>query len=46
MNKFDTFALNKQIIKALDYAKIINPTPIQNKIIPLIIRKSDVLGVA
>ena len=46
MNKFGTFALNKQIIKALDYAKIINPTPIQNKIIPLIIRKSDVLGVA
>ncbi len=46
MNKFDTFALNKQIIKALDYAKIINPTPIQNKIIPLIIKKYDVLGVA
>ncbi|OUU63722.1 MAG: hypothetical protein CBC22_00285, partial [Alphaproteobacteria bacterium TMED62] len=46
MNKFDTFALNKQIIKALDCAKIIKPTPIQNKIIPLIIKKSDVLGVA
>ena len=46
MNKFETFALNKQIIKALDFAKIINPTPIQNKIIPLIINKSDVLGVA
>ena len=46
MNKFGTFTLNKQIIKALDYAKIIKPTPIQNKIIPLIIRKSDVLGVA
>ena len=30
----------------MDYAKIINPTPIQNKIIPLIIRKFDVLGVA
>ena len=39
MNKFETFALNKQIIKALDFAKIINPTPIQNKIIPLIINK-------
>ena len=46
MNKFETFALNKQIIKALDFAKIINPTPIQNKIIPLIINKTDVLGVA
>ena len=33
-----------QIIKALDFAKIINPTPIQNKIIPLIINKTDVLG--
>ena len=46
MNKFETFALNKQIIKALDFAKIINPTPIQNKIIPLIINKTDLLGVA
>ena len=25
MNKFDTFALNKQIIKALDYAKLLTP---------------------
>ena len=33
MSKFEQFALNKQIIKALDYAKFIEPTTIQNKII-------------
>ena len=46
MNKFEQFALNKQIIKALDYAKFLEPTIIQNKIIPLVKKKLDVLGVA
>ena len=46
MNKFEQFALNKQIIKALDYEKFLEPTIIQNKIIPLVIKKLDVLGVA
>ena len=46
MSKFKQFALNKQIIKALDYAKFIEPTTIQNKIIPLVNQKQDVLGVA
>ena len=46
MNKFEQFALNKQIIKALDYAKFLEPTIIQNKIIPLVSKKLDVLGVA
>ena len=46
MSKFEQFALNKQIIKALDYAKFIEPTTIQNKIIPLVNQKQDVLGVA
>jgi len=46
MNKFSNFALNKQILKALDYAKFLEPTIIQNKIIPLVSKKLDVLGVA
>ncbi len=46
MNKFKNFALNKQIIRVLDHINIINPTPIQEKIIPLIKEKIDVLGVA
>ena len=36
MNKFQEFALNKQIIKALDYAKFVEPTLIQSKIIRII----------
>ena len=46
MNQFERFALNKQIIKALDYAKFIKPTDIQSRIIPLVNNKLDVLGVA
>ena len=46
MNKFSNFALNKQILKALDYAKFLEPTIKQNKIIPLVSKKLDVLGVA
>ena len=46
MNNFEKFALNKQIIKALNIVKFIEPTPIQNKIIPLVKENSDVLGVA
>ena len=46
MNKFSNFALNKQILKALDHAKFLEPTIIQNKIIPLVSKKLDVLGVA
>tara|TARA_B100000902_G_C27034991_1_gene776409 strand:+ start:697 stop:828 length:132 start_codon:yes stop_codon:yes gene_type:complete len=36
MKNFEEFALNKQIIKALNFAKFIEPTPIQKKVIPLI----------
>ena len=46
MKTFEDFALNKQIIKALDLANFIKPTPIQNKIIPLINERLDILGVA
>tara|TARA_E500000178_G_scaffold71877_1_gene69665 strand:- start:1603 stop:2826 length:1224 start_codon:yes stop_codon:yes gene_type:complete len=46
MNKFDKFALNRQIIKALNHAKFHEPTNIQTKVIPLIAKKIDVLGVA
>ncbi len=46
MNTFEKFALNKQIIKALDFAKFSEPTPIQNKLIPLVNQKLDILGVA
>ena len=46
MNNFEKFALNKQIIKALNFVKFVDPTPIQSKIIPLVKENSDVLGVA
>ena len=46
MNNFEKFALNKQIIKALNFVKFIEPTPIQNKIIPIVKKSTDVLGVA
>ncbi len=46
MKTFEDFALNKQITKALDLANFIKPTPIQNKIIPLINERLDILGVA
>ena len=46
MKTFEDFALNKQITKALDLANFIEPTPIQNKIIPLINKRLDILGVA
>ena len=46
MKNFIDFALNRQIIKGLDYAKFKEPTLIQSKIIPIITAKKDVLGVA
>ena len=42
MKTFEDFALNKQITKALDLANFIKPTPIQNKIIPLINERIDI----
>ena len=46
MNNFDQLCLNKQIYKALEFAKFKEPTLIQHKIIPYVISKADVLGVA
>ncbi len=46
MSNFEKFALNKQIIKAINFSKFREPTEIQNKVIPHIIEQYDVLGIA
>jgi len=45
-NKFSDFKLNPLIIKTVQSAGYINPTPIQDSIIPHIIEGRDVVGLA
>lgn len=44
--KFDDFALNRQLLNAVDDLGYTEPSPIQEKAIPLILQGHDVLGIA
>ena len=44
--KFDDFALNRQLLNAVDDLGYTEPSPIQIKAIPLILQGHDVLGIA
>ncbi len=46
MHNFDKLCLNKQINRALVFANFSKPTIIQHKIIPHVLNRNDVLGVA
>lgn len=43
---FTSLGLSKQILQALQEKKFISPTPIQRKVIPLVMQGSDVLAMA
>ena len=43
---FDAFKLNKQLLDAVTESGFTNPTPIQEKTIPLALAGHDVLGIA
>lgn len=45
-HKFLDFPLNSQIQKNIAYKKYINPTPIQDQVIPSILEGRDVIGLA
>jgi ATP-dependent RNA helicase RhlE len=45
-NTFEKFELNRQLLKAIADAGYTEPTPIQNKTIPLTLLGHDVLGIA
>ena len=45
-NKFEIFNLNRQLLNAIEEAGYTEPTPIQEKAIPLITAGHDVLGIA
>lgn len=44
--KFEDFALNRQLLNAVDDLGYTEPSPIQQKAIPLILQGHDVLGIA
>lgn len=46
LNSFEDFNLNKQILNAVQDAAYTQPTPIQQKAIPLILNGQDILGIA
>ena len=46
MNNFEKFMLSDAIIKALDKENILDPTPIQDKSIPLLLEGYDLIGQA
>lgn len=46
INTFEDFALNRQLLNAVADAGYSQPTPIQQKTIPLILGNHDVLGIA
>jgi len=43
---FQAFPLNKQLLQALQEAGYTTPTPIQDKVISLILKGHNILGVA
>jgi superfamily II DNA/RNA helicase len=45
-HKFDQFGLNPKIVKTLSTLGIKSPSPIQDQIIPLIMKGRDVVGIA
>lgn len=45
-NKFSKLGLSDTILKSLNQINYINPSPIQNKCIPLLLKGYDVLGLA
>ncbi len=45
-NTFDTFGLNKHLVKTVHALGITTPTPIQDQIIPEILNGRDVIGLA
>ncbi len=44
--KFQDFNINKQIIKNIENKKYTTPTPIQDKVIPIVLKGRDVVGIA
>ncbi|WP_097026686.1 DEAD/DEAH box helicase [Clostridium peptidivorans] len=44
IDSFDKLGLNNNLIEGLKKANIINPTPIQSKVIPLALEKKDLIG--
>lgn len=44
VDSFDKLGLNNNIIEGLKKADIINPTPIQSKVIPIALEKKDLVG--
>ena len=46
IKNFDTLNLSKEILLALEDLKYIKPTVVQTKVIPIALKKIDVLGVA
>ncbi len=45
-NSFETFGLNKKFVETITSLKMISPTPIQDQIIPEILKGRDVIGLA
>lgn len=46
IESFEDFKLNRQLLNAIDESGYENPTPIQQKVIPLALSGHDVLGIA
>ncbi|MBM7870446.1 superfamily II DNA/RNA helicase [Clostridium pascui] len=44
IDSFDKLGLNSNLIEGLKKADIINPTPIQSKVIPIALEKKDLVG--
>lgn len=44
VDSFDKLGLNNNLIEGLKKAAIINPTPIQSKVIPIALEKKDLIG--
>lgn len=44
IHSFDKLGLNSNLIEGLKKADIINPTPIQSKVIPIALEKKDLIG--
>lgn len=44
VDSFDKLGLNNNLIEGLKKADIINPTPIQSKVIPIALEKKDLVG--
>ena len=45
-NTFKTFGLDSRLVKTIEILKMVVPTPIQDQIIPLILKNKDVIALA